>query len=62
MSESLTITLPDGSQKTVPAGSRRWTSPKSIGQRLADDAVVARVDGRLWDLTRPSRKTPSWRS
>jgi len=53
MSESITITLPDGSQKTAPAGSRPLDIAKSIGQRLADDAVVARVDGQMWDLTRP---------
>jgi threonyl-tRNA synthetase len=56
MSESLTITLPDGSQKSVPAGSSPLDVAKSIGQRLADDAVVARVDGDLWDLTRPFEK------
>ncbi len=49
----ITITLPDGSQKTAPAGSRPLDIAKSIGQRLADDAVVARVDGQMWDLTRP---------
>ena len=53
MSESLTITLPDGSQKTVPAGSRPLDIAKSISPRLADDAVVARVNGELCDLTRP---------
>ena len=26
---------------------------RSIGSRLADDAVVARINGDLWDLTRP---------
>jgi len=56
MSESLTITLPDGSEKIVPAGSSPLDIAKSIGQRLADDAVVARVDGDLWDLTRPLEK------
>src|SRR6202162_6345339 len=56
MSDSITITLPDGSQKTAPAGSRPLDIAKSIGQRLADDAVVARVDGDLWDLTRPFEK------
>ncbi len=56
MSESLTITLPDGSQKTVPAGSAPLDIAKEIGPRLADDAVVARVDGDLWDLTRPFEK------
>src|SRR6202162_4536553 len=56
MSDSITITLPDGSQKTAPAGSRPLDIAKSIGPRLADDAVVARVDGDLWDLTRPFEK------
>src|ERR1700691_2759481 len=56
MSESLTITLPDGSQKSVPAGASPLDIAKEIGQRLADDAVVARVDGDLWDLTRPFEK------
>ncbi|MGA2879489.1 MAG: threonine--tRNA ligase [Bryobacteraceae bacterium] len=56
MSESLTITLPDGSQKSVSAGSSPLDIAKSIGPRLADDAVVARVDGDLWDLTRPFEK------
>src|ERR1700684_3215289 len=49
----MTITLPDGSQKNVPEGSSPLDIAKSIGQRLADDAVVARVDGQMWDLTRP---------
>jgi threonyl-tRNA synthetase len=53
MSDSITITLPDGSQKPVPAGSRPLDIARSIGQRLADDAVVARVNGEMWDLTRP---------
>jgi threonyl-tRNA synthetase len=53
MSESLTITLPDGSVKTVPSGSRPMDIATSIGPRLADDAVVARVNGQLYDLTRP---------
>ena len=56
MSESLTITLPDGSQKSVPLGSGPLDLAKSLGPRLADDAVVARVDGQLWDLTRPFEK------
>ncbi len=53
MSQSLTITLPDGSEKTVPPGSRPLDIARSIGNRLADDAVVARVNGELYDLTRP---------
>jgi len=56
MSASLTITLPDESQSSVPAGTRPIDIAKSISPRLADDAVVARVDGELWDLTRPLEK------
>src|SRR5277367_3635997 len=53
MSDSLTVTLPDGSQTTPPPGASPMDIAKSIGQRLADDAVVARVNGQMWDLTRP---------
>src|SRR5579872_5224670 len=53
MSESITITLPDGSKQTVPAGIRPIDVAQSISPRLADDAVVARVNGELRDLTRP---------
>src|SRR5579884_1751967 len=53
MSESITITLPDGSRQQVPAGTRPIDVARSISPRLADDAVVARVNGELFDLTRP---------
>ena len=50
---SLTITLPDGSQQTVPQGTRPLDIATSISPRLAADAVVARVNDDLFDLTRP---------
>lgn len=50
---SLTITLPDGSQQTVPQGTRPLDVATSISPRLAADAIVARVNGELFDLTRP---------
>jgi threonyl-tRNA synthetase len=53
MRQSLTVTLPDGSQMPLPAGSTPLDVAKTISPRLADDAVVARVDGQLYDLTRP---------
>ena len=53
---SINITLPDGSVKPVEAGSRPIDVAKSISPRLADAAVVARVDGDLVDLTRPIEK------
>src|SRR5882724_7313693 len=50
---SVNITLPDGSIQSVPPGTRPIDIAKSIGTRLADAAVVARVNGDLVDLTRP---------
>jgi threonyl-tRNA synthetase len=52
----LQITLPDGSTKQIPAGSTPLDVATSISPRLADAAIVARVDGELWDLTRPLDK------
>uniref|UniRef100_A0A1I8FU34 threonine--tRNA ligase n=1 Tax=Macrostomum lignano TaxID=282301 RepID=A0A1I8FU34_9PLAT len=52
--ESIRITLPDG---TVKEGVSWETSPmqiaKSISQGLAESAVIAKVNGTLWDLDRP---------
>ena len=53
---SFTITLPDGSQQTVPAGAKPIDVAKAISPRLAGDAIVARVNGDLYDLTRPFLK------
>ncbi len=52
MSE-ITITLPDGSQQKVAAGSTPLDIARSISRRLAEDAVVAKVNGELTDLTSP---------
>jgi threonyl-tRNA synthetase len=48
----ITITLPDGSKQPAPAGVTPLDIAKKIGRRLADDAVVARVNGELVDLQR----------
>ncbi len=50
---AIAITLPDGSRQSLAAGVRPMDVARSIGQRLAEDAVVARVNGELYDLTRP---------
>ena len=50
---SIQVTLPDGSVQTVPEGSRPLDVAASISPRLADAAIVARVNGQLFDLTRP---------
>jgi threonyl-tRNA synthetase len=47
------VTLPDGSTKAYPAGTAPLDVAQSISKRLADDAIVAKVGGDLWDLTRP---------
>ncbi|MBV6434015.1 MAG: Threonine--tRNA ligase [Bryobacteraceae bacterium] len=50
---SIHITLPDGSRQDYPAGSRPLDIAMAISPRLADAAIVARVNGELYDLTRP---------
>ena len=53
MSSSILVTLPDGSQQAVAPGTRPLDVAKTISPRLAADAIVARVNGELFDLTRP---------
>jgi threonyl-tRNA synthetase len=53
MPDEITVTLPDGSTKTVAAGTTGLDLATSIGRRLAKDAVAIKVDGELVDLTRP---------
>ncbi|HTB14676.1 MAG TPA: threonine--tRNA ligase [Bryobacteraceae bacterium] len=50
---NLQITLPDGSVQSVSEGARPIDVAQKISSRLADDAIVARVNGDLWDLNRP---------
>ena len=45
-----TITLPDGTQKTFSEPVDGAAIARSIGNRLANDAVAMRVDGTLKDL------------
>ena len=52
MSE-IQVTLPDGSVRSVPEGSAPMDVARSISPRLADDAIAAKVNGEMWDLTRP---------
>ncbi len=53
MSSSITVILPDGSQQQVAPGTRPLDVAQSISPRLAGDAIVARVNEELFDLTRP---------
>ncbi len=45
------ITFPDGTSKEFPQGVTALEVAKSIGPRLAADALAAKVDGRLVDLS-----------
>jgi threonyl-tRNA synthetase len=56
MADSIHIKLPDGSVKELPKGGTALDVARSIGQRLADDALVAKTNGDLIDLTRPLEK------
>jgi threonyl-tRNA synthetase len=50
---TIVLTLPDGSERTVPAGTTALDVARSIGPRLAQDAVGAELDGRRIDLREP---------
>jgi len=50
---SIHVRLPDGSTQSVEPGTRPIDVARSISPRLADAAIVARVNGQLYDLTRP---------
>jgi threonyl-tRNA synthetase len=56
---NLQITLPDGSVQSLPEGARPIDAAQKISSRLADDAIVARVNGNLWDLNRPFEEDSS---
>jgi threonyl-tRNA synthetase len=47
------ITFPDGTSKEFPQGVTALEVAKSLGPRLAAEAVAAKVDGRLVDLSFP---------
>ena len=52
-SDQITVTLPDGSTRAIAAGSTGMDVANGIAKSLAKKALVARVNGELWDLDRP---------
>jgi threonyl-tRNA synthetase len=50
---TLHITLPDGATREVPSGTTAAEIAQQISPRLAKEALVARADGELIDLSRP---------
>src|SRR5678816_682325 len=60
-SNTLTLTLPDGSERRVEAGTLPSEVVKSIGERLLQAAVAVQVDGAIQDLATPLRKGGAFR-
>jgi len=50
---SIQVTLPDGSIHQVAPGTSPLDVARGISPRLAEAAIVAKVDGQLFDLNRP---------
>ncbi|HEY8142467.1 MAG TPA: threonine--tRNA ligase [Kofleriaceae bacterium] len=61
MSESLTLTLPDGSTRAVAPGTTALEVAQSIGPRLAKDAIGAQLDGAAVDLRTPLERGGAFR-
>jgi threonyl-tRNA synthetase len=51
--KQITITLPDGSSRAVPEGSSAFDLALSISKGLAKEAIAAKIDGEVKDLTLP---------
>ena len=51
--DTIQITLPDGAKREVPKGTTPAEVAKQISRRLAKEALVARTNGDLIDLSRP---------
>src|SRR5438093_13033080 len=58
MAKILTLRLPDGSIKEVPTDSRPRDVAESIGRRLAQAAIAAKVNGQVVDLHREFSSIP----
>jgi threonyl-tRNA synthetase len=51
--ETISVTLPDGATRQVPRGTTSAEVARNISHGLAREALVARADGELVDLSRP---------
>jgi threonyl-tRNA synthetase len=57
----ITLTLPDGSTRVVDAGTSPLEVVRSIGERLARDAIAVEVNGGIQDLVTPLRSSGTFR-
>jgi threonyl-tRNA synthetase len=60
-SSDIVLTLPDGAERSVPAGTTALDVARTIGPRLADAAIGAELDGRPIDLRLPLREGGAFR-
>jgi threonyl-tRNA synthetase len=58
---SITLTLPDGATREVDAGTLPIEVVRSIGPRLATDAIAVEVDGVVQDVMTPLRASGKFR-
>lgn len=49
----ITITLPDGSRREYPSGVTSFEIAKSISEGLARNVLASKVNGQIWDSSRP---------
>lgn len=56
-SDVVRLALPDGSVREVPAGTTGAQVAASIGPRLAKDALAAKLNGAVIDLSRPLKES-----
>jgi len=53
------ITFPDSSVREYAAGTTSMQIAESISSRLAQEVLAAKVNGEIWDLTRPINEDAS---
>ena len=51
--DTVTVTLPDGSRRSIPRGTTVREVAAGIGPRLARDAWAGKLDGKIVDLVTP---------
>ena len=57
--DTIQVTLPDGAKQEVPRGTTPGEIARKISHGLAREALVARADGELIDLSRPLERDAS---
>jgi len=58
---SITLTLPDGATREVESGTLPIDVVRTIGQRLANDAIAVEVNGVVQDVMTPLRQSGTFR-